>query len=128
MSLLVAHRDSSLQRIVRQQSEAQRTCEVARTPAHRGSVVEPIRKWSTADNDGWKEARNCFATLYWYLRSDEYVKVADVQLGIDALAIIRAFVDDERIDPRYRDLQLKRMIANIERQRTRRRERGRRKA
>ncbi|HEY2184893.1 MAG TPA: hypothetical protein VGH39_07855, partial [Xanthobacteraceae bacterium] len=29
------------------------------------------------DDLGWKEARDCFVTLYWYLRSDEYVKVAD---------------------------------------------------
>jgi hypothetical protein len=49
------------------------------------------------------------------------VKVADVQLGIDALSIIRAFADDARIDPRYRELQLVKMIANIERRRARRR-------
>jgi hypothetical protein len=71
--------------------------------------------------DGWRDARDCFATLYWYLRSDEYVKVADIALGIDVLEIIRAFADDERIDFRYRELQLKEMIANIERRRAARR-------
>ena len=70
---------------------------------------------------GWRDARDCFTTLYWYLRSDEYVKVAHRDLGIDALDIIRAFGDDERIDTRYRDLQLKKMIANIEKRRAVRR-------
>jgi len=46
---------------------------------------------------GWREARDCFNTIYWYLRSDEYVKLADAQLGIDALTVIRTFVDDERM-------------------------------
>jgi len=69
---------------------------------------------------GFKEARECFGTLYWYLRSDEFVKIADVRLGIDALGIIRAFIDDARIDPRYRRLQLEKMVANIERRRARR--------
>ena len=104
-----------------------RTDRVARTQAEASLVI--VRRYiddTLDDDDGWKEARNCFATLYWYLRSDEYVKIADVQLGIDVLEIIRAFVADERIDPRYRELQLKRMIANIERRRVSRRERNRR--
>jgi hypothetical protein len=99
-----------------------RTDQVARTQAEASLVI--VRRYisdTLNDDDGWKEARNCFDTLYWYLRSDEYVKVADMELGIDVLAIIRAFADDERIDPRYRELQVKKMIANIERRRAHRR-------
>jgi hypothetical protein len=76
---------------------------VARTQAE--AAVTIVRRYiheALDDQDGFAEARECFATLYWYLRSNEHVKVADVELGIDALGIIRAFVDDERIDPRYR--------------------------
>jgi hypothetical protein len=69
----------------------------------------------------WKEARDCFNTLYWYLRSDPYVKISDTELQIDALAVIRAFVHDERIDQRYREMQLQKMITNIERRRAARR-------
>jgi hypothetical protein len=101
-----------------------RTDRAARTQAEAALVI--VRRYiddTLNDDDGWKEARNCFATVYWYLRSDEYVKIADVQLGIDALEIIRAFAADERIDPRYRELQLEKMIANIERRRAQRRER-----
>jgi hypothetical protein len=99
-----------------------RTDRIARTQAEAALVI--VRRFisdSLNDPNGWKEARGCFATLYWYLRSDEYVKIADAQLSIDGLAIIWAFVEDERIDQRYRELQLKKMIANIERRRACRR-------
>jgi hypothetical protein len=98
-----------------------RTGQVARMQAEASLVI--VRRYidDALDDSEWKEARECFATLYWYLRSDEYVKVADAQLGIDALAIIRAFTEDERIDSRYRDRQLKGMVANIEGRRARRR-------
>jgi hypothetical protein len=98
-----------------------RTGPIARTQAEASLVI--VRRYiddALSDHE-WKEARDCFATLYWYLRSDEYLKVADVQLGIDPLAIIRAFTDDERIDSRYRDRQLKKMVTNIERRRAHRR-------
>jgi hypothetical protein len=52
---------------------------------------------------------------------DQYVKVADVELGIDVATIVRTFAHDERIDARYRELQVKKMIANIEKRRTCRR-------
>jgi hypothetical protein len=69
---------------------------------------------------GWRDAHDCFRTLYWYLRSDEFVKVADVELDIDVLTILRTFAHDERVDARYRELQLKKMIVNIEKRRARR--------
>ena len=98
-----------------------RTGPIARAQAEASLVI--VRRYidDALSDDEWREARDCLATLYWYLRSDEYVKVADVRLGIDALAIIRAFTEDERIDSRYRESQLKRMVANIERRRAARR-------
>jgi hypothetical protein len=99
-----------------------RTDRIARTQAE-ASVVIVRRYIDDALNEGaegWKDAHDCFNLLYWYLRSNDYVKVADLQLGIDALAIIRAFADDVRIDQRYRDMQLKKMISNVERRRSRR--------
>lgn len=96
---------------------------IARTQAE-ASVVIVRRYIDDALNEGkegWREARDCFNLLYWYLRSDTYVKTADADLGIDVLTIIRAFANDERIDQRYREMQLSRMIANIEKRRLRRR-------
>jgi hypothetical protein len=95
--------------------------QVARTQAEAALTI--VRRYiheALDEEDGFAEARECFATLYWYLRSNEYVKVADVELGIDVLGIIKAFADDERIDSRYRQFQLKSMVANIERRRAKR--------
>jgi hypothetical protein len=97
-----------------------RTDRIARTQAEASLVI--VRRYihDFLDED-WKEARECFALLYWYLRRDPYVKEADIKLGIDPLTIIRAFVADGRIDARYREMQLKKMVANIERWRQGRR-------
>ena len=94
---------------------------IARTQAEAALII--LRRYihDTLDDLDHKEARDCFSTLYWYLRSDEYVRVADLKLGLDPLNIIQAFVDDERIDPRYRERQLKKMVANIEKRRASRR-------
>jgi hypothetical protein len=75
--------------------------------------------------DARKEALDCFRQLYWYLRSDEFVKVSDTKLGIDPLTILQRFADDTRIDQRNREMQIKRMIANIQRRRSRRDESAR---
>src|SRR5207247_9705554 len=96
-----------------------RTDRIARTQAE-ASVVIVRRYIDDALNEGaegWKEAHDCFNLLYWYLRSNEYVKVSDVQLGIDALTIIKAFADDVCIDQRYRVMQLKKIICNISKMR-----------
>jgi hypothetical protein len=98
---------------------------IARTQAEAALLI--VRRFihdALDDPADWREERDCFATLYWYLRSDEYVKAADLKLGLDVLDILRAFADDMRIDPRYRERQLKKMIANIERRRARRRDAG----
>jgi len=84
-------------------------------------IVQRFINDALDDADGWKEAHDCFRQLYWYLRSDPYVKMADIALGIDPLMILRAFADEARIDRRYRDMQIRMMIANIERRRAARR-------
>ena len=103
-----------------------RSDRIARTQTEAAVVI--VRRFisdALDDAEGWSEAHDCFRQLYWYLRSDQYVKVADIDLGIDPLTILRAFADDQRIDQRidqrYRDMQIKKMIANIERRRVGRR-------
>ena len=71
------------------------------------------------DDTGWKEARDCLSALFRYMRSDQFGKVAHQKLGLDILDIIRDLATDERIDSRYRDFQLQRMIALIEHRRAR---------
>ena len=65
----------------------------------------------------WKEARRCLTTLFQYLRADEYVKDAHLKLGVDVLDLIRSFGEDERIDVRYRNIQIRQMISVIEKRR-----------
>jgi hypothetical protein len=71
--------------------------------------------------DDWDEAHQCLSAIFSYLRSDEFGKKADVELNVDALDILRAFQNDERIDRRYRNFQLKQMITKIEKRRAGRR-------
>jgi hypothetical protein len=95
---------------------------IARTQAE--AAVPIVRRFiddALNDAGGWRDAHDCFRQLYWYLRSDEYVKVADVELGIDPLTILQAFADDPRVDERYREMQINKMITNIERRRAGRR-------
>jgi|ERR1043165_613386 hypothetical protein len=68
----------------------------------------------------WPEAKGCFRTLNWYLRSNEYVKRADRDLSADPLTILKGFVDDQRIDQRYRENQMSKMITEIEARRANR--------
>jgi hypothetical protein len=69
-----------------------------------------------ADGDR-REVKECLKTLYRHLQSDPYVKRADFELKIDPLDIIKHFTDDDRIDRRYRQIQMRRMITNVERRR-----------
>ena len=99
-----------------------RSDRVARTQAEATLVIVRCFINDVLNSPGdWREARDCFATIYWYLRSDPYVRVADSKLHIDPLDIIRAFKNDERIDARYRERQLQQVIANVERRRSRNR-------
>jgi hypothetical protein len=97
-----------------------RTDRIARAQADAAVViVQRFINDALDDAAGWSDACDCFRQLYWYLRSDEFVKVAHRRIGIDALTILSAFADDERIDARYREMQVKKMIANIDRRRAR---------
>ena len=100
-----------------------RSDRIARTQAEATLII--VRRFiddALDDANGWRDAHECFRQLYRYLRSDEYVKFADIELGIDPLTILRAFAEDNRIDQRYRDNQLKGMIAGIESHRAARRQ------
>jgi hypothetical protein len=73
------------------------------------------------DPNGWKDVHSCFRRLFRYLRHDEYVKIADIQTSVDPLTVLKHFADDTRIDHRYRNRNLKTMIAKIEQRRKGRR-------
>lgn len=65
------------------------------------------------DLGDWQEAKLCLADLFTYLRSDPMAHQAETELGVNLLAILRHFADDERIEARYRSYQLTGMIAQI---------------
>ena len=78
-----------------------RTDRIARTQAEAAIViVQRFISDALDDPDGWKDAQNCFREIFRYLRSDEYVKLADIKISVDPLKILRAFADNERIDRR----------------------------
>jgi hypothetical protein len=99
-----------------------RTDRIARTQAEAAIVI--VKRFISDALDelgGWKEAKACLREIFRYLRTDEYVKISDSEIGIDPLTILRAFADDTRIDQRYRNRQVKRWIAKIEQRRLGRR-------
>lgn len=65
------------------------------------------------DLGDWREAKLCLADLFAYLRSDPMAHRAETELGVDLLAILRRFADDERIEVRYRSHQLTSMIERV---------------
>lgn len=92
---------------------------IARTQAEAAiAIVKRFIADALNDPEAWQDAKDAFATIFRYLRNDPYMKSADIELGIDPLQILRAFEDDPRIDRRYRNFQLKKMIAKIEERRT----------
>jgi hypothetical protein len=81
----------------------------------RAAVVIVRRYIDDALIDGdWKEVKHCLSAIFRYLRSDQFGKRADAELNVDILAILKSFVNDDRIDFRYRFFQLKPMIALLE--------------
>jgi hypothetical protein len=66
------------------------------------------------EDGDWPEAKDCFASLYAYLRFDQLGRRAQVELGIDLIGIMRHFRADDRIDPRYREHQLAGIILRLE--------------
>lgn len=98
-----------------------RTDRIARAQAEASLVV--LRRFindALDEEDGWADAHHCFRQLHYYLRSDQYVKHADIKIGIDPLVILKAFADDPRIDQRYRNMTLKKWITKIEGRRSNR--------
>ena len=113
--------ESSARATAKRLPATRRTDAIARKQLDASLIVMRIHiEEALADGD-LKEVKECFRTLKRYLRSDTYVKRADRDLSADALDIIKAFVEDQRLDPRYREKQLRMMIAKIERKRSNRR-------
>lgn len=83
-------------------------------------VVRRYIENALEEND-WIEARDCISNLFDYMRSDQFGRVADRDVGVDILEIFRPLASDERIDARYRKYQVKQMISGIERRRRSRR-------
>ena len=61
-----------------------------------------------------KEAQTCIRQIFEYLRSDKFGRGCFCELGVDLLDIIRAFVNDVRLDERYRKLTVASMISQVE--------------
>jgi hypothetical protein len=72
----------------------------------------------TGQRQDWLEARQCFSSLFAYIRSHEYGRRAHLNTPADILDVIKAFRSDSRIEGRYRHHQLEGMIEMIERRRT----------
>ena len=98
---------------------------IAQTQAEASLVILRRHISDRLDEDdkkaGWREAHLCFREMYQYLRSDGYGKKADLELGVDPLAVLKHFENDSRIDQRYRNRTLKPMITKIEARRNNRR-------
>jgi hypothetical protein len=66
------------------------------------------------DDGDIKEANRCFREIYGYLKSDQYGRRVTEELDVDPLQILQQFVSDHRLDERYRELTLKKMINRIQ--------------
>lgn len=64
-----------------------------------------------------REVSRSLRALVAYLRSHEFSRIVDIELGVDPLAILGKMAADERLDRRYRHRQLAGAIADIERRR-----------
>ena len=80
------------------------------------AVIEVFLHDALAEHD-YKEAKRSLRTLFAYLRSHPFGRIADRDLGVDALDIIRRLSEDQRFDPRFRGYQLGGMIRAIEKRR-----------
>lgn len=61
----------------------------------------------------WQEAKQCFADLFRYLRSDPMARQAEAELDVDLTSILGGFADDPRIEARYRQFQLGGMMERL---------------
>lgn len=72
------------------------------------------------ENGEAREATDCLRDIHRYLKTDKIGRDAHKRLCIDPLHIIRAAATNSCFDKRYREITITRMIAEIERLRTRR--------
>ena len=61
-----------------------------------------------------KEAIHCLMDLFHFLRSHQYGRNAHAVIGTDALDILKHFVDDTRLDERWRERTLIPAVEKIE--------------
>lgn len=61
-----------------------------------------------------KEATHCLSDLFHFLRGHQYGRTAHEVVETDVLDILKHFVDDARLDDRWRQLTLKPAIKTIE--------------
>lgn len=90
--------------------------------ARRQAAVTPIvlREYiseALADGDE-RAAIDTFQALFAYLRSDTHGRRAHRHMSYDPIDILRHFLNDERLDARYRERSLPNMIRQLENQRT----------
>jgi hypothetical protein len=71
------------------------------------------------DDGDIEEANQCFREIFNYLRSGHYGRRVAYELGVDPLQILEQFASDSRLDERYRELTLGKMIDRIQRARQR---------
>lgn len=79
-------------------------------------VLREFISEALADGDQ-RAAIDIFAGLFTWLRSEHEGRVAHRHLKTDPLEIMRHFLEDERLDPRYREFQLSGMIHKLEKKR-----------
>ncbi|MCX5512133.1 hypothetical protein C3941_08690 [Kaistia algarum] len=81
---------------------------------HAAIAVIEVFLEDALDADDRREVKRSLRALFAYLRSHPFGRVADRELGVDALDIVRRLAGDEQLDPRFRDHQLGGMIREIE--------------
>lgn len=79
-------------------------------------VLREFISEALADGDQ-RAAFDIFAALFAWLRSEPEGRVAHRHLATDPLDIMRHFLEDERLDARYREFQLAGMIRKLEKKR-----------
>lgn len=61
-----------------------------------------------------KQVMMCIKDLHWYLRRNRFGKFSFEVLDNDPITILHSLMDDERLDPRYRENTLAGFIEDIE--------------
>lgn len=103
-------RVTNLVKLERRDDTARRQAEAAPI------VLREFISEALADGDQ-RAAIDIFAGLFAWLRSEPEGRVAHRHLTTDPLDVMRHFLEDERLDPRYREFQLTSMIHKLEKKR-----------